>query len=92
MFHIRRGLRQKIKGGNDMQMKLIEVRKKNKLTQKDMAALLGINVAAYRDREQGRTDFKLYEVFLISHYFHRCVGDLFNNSGMRKADKIRRLR
>lgn len=53
-----------------MQIKLIEVRKKKKLTQKDMAERLGISVAAYRDREQGRTDFKLYEVFLISHYFH----------------------
>ena len=91
MFRVRRGLRQKIKGGDDMQIKLIEVRKKKKLTQKDMAELLGISVAAYRDREQGRTDFKLYEVFLISHYFHRCVGDLFNKSGMRKANKMHHL-
>lgn len=74
-----------------MQMKLIEVRKKKKLTQKDMAALLGISVVAYRNREQGRADFKLYELFLISHYFHRCVGDLFSKSGMPKANKMRHL-
>ena len=32
MVHVRRGLRQWIKGGNDMQLKLIEVRKEKKIT------------------------------------------------------------
>ena len=87
MAHVRRGLRQWIKGGNDMQLKLIEVRKEKKITLKDMAELLGISVAAYKDREYDRIDFKLYEVFLISHYFHWNIGDLFSKSGMRKANQ-----
>lgn len=81
-------LNYKVKEGDEnMQMKLIEARKKKNLTQKDMADMLGMSVVAYRERELDKVDFKLPEVFLISSYFHRDVGDLFSNSGMRKANK-----
>lgn len=64
-------------GGDKMQMNLIELRKKFKLTQKDMANLLGIATKTYNNKENGKVEFLLSEMFSISSYFNLPVDEIF---------------
>ncbi|MFT8491512.1 helix-turn-helix transcriptional regulator [Liquorilactobacillus satsumensis] len=54
-----------------MQYKLLALRKEKNETQKDVAEMLGITEASYRNKENGKTQFKMNEMFcLASHYCH----------------------
>lgn len=60
-----------------MQTKLYQLRKEADMTQKDLAEKLGISETAYRQKEQGRRDFKSSEMFIIAGIFHKNIGDIF---------------
>ena len=73
-----------------MQINLIELRKKFKLTQKDMANLLGIATKTYNNKENGKVEFLLSEMFSISSYFNLSVDEIFLEilqNGVKKPAK-----
>lgn len=60
-----------------MQWLLIRLRKERKLTQKDMAALLGLNVSTYINKETGDSQFKADEIFFLMEYFGKEIDEIF---------------
>lgn len=60
-----------------MQIKLIGLRKELKISQKEMANLLGISQKTYCQKENGKTEFLLSEMFIISEYFKMPVECIF---------------
>ena len=66
------------KEGRRMQQKLfIERKLERKMTQKDMADLLGISVMTYQRKESGEYPFNQDEMFKIAEYFDVKIDDLF---------------
>lgn len=57
---------------------LIKLRKSEKLTQKQLAGLLGISLKKIIDLESGLTEPTVTLVFLIKELFEVSVDDLFN--------------
>ena len=60
-----------------MQSKLIILRKENNVTQADIARILCISTKAYSFKENGKTQFSMNEMFLISQYFKLDIEDIF---------------
>lgn len=60
-----------------MQEKLILLKEKNKLTNKEMANLLGISSIQYRKKEYGNAQFKLNEMLKISEFFGVTLDEIF---------------
>lgn len=61
-----------------MQIKLYNLRKNQKhLTQKELAAMLGISTKSYRDKELGHQQFTQDEMFKISDIFNAKLEDIF---------------
>ena len=60
-----------------MQLKLIGLRTETKTTQHDLAELIGVTELSYRNKELGRTEFKINEMFKIAQYFNKKVDDIF---------------
>lgn len=60
-----------------MQIFLIEQRKKAGESQNDVANLLGISVTSYRDRELGKIQFKMNEMFLIAKHYNKAIEEIF---------------
>lgn len=62
-----------------IQYRLIELRRKNGLTQDDMAKLLNLSRVGYSLKETGKNDFKHSEMNKISKIFKLDVGKIFLN-------------
>lgn len=60
-----------------VQSNLIGLRKENKISQKKLAKELNINVASYINKELGKSEFKLSEMYKISDYFGKSMEDIF---------------
>lgn len=60
-----------------MQEKLMAIRRMHNVTQKEMAALIGVDLRTYINKEQGVTQFKGNEMFSIARHFNRNIGDIF---------------
>lgn len=60
-----------------MQTKLIILRKETKATQEDLAIILGISPQAYRNKELGKTEFKINEMYKLAQYFNKTIDDVF---------------
>ncbi|MFT9005524.1 MAG: helix-turn-helix domain-containing protein [Liquorilactobacillus hordei] len=60
-----------------MQYKLVALRKNGGETQKDIAILLGITEQAYRNKENGKTEFKMNEMFDIALHFNAKIEEIF---------------
>lgn len=60
-----------------MQDKLILLRKKNNITQREIADLLGISEKQYSYKENGKAKFNGDEMFAIAKYFNLLVDDIF---------------
>ena len=60
-----------------MQSKLILLRKEQKITQNELAQLLGITTKQYGSNELGKTKFNGDEMFKIAEYFNLKVDDIF---------------
>ena len=69
-----------------MQIKLYEVRKRAKLTQQEVADILGISRNSYGQKERGDVLFNLEEMFTLSELLNTSLDDLFisNKEGMTK--------
>lgn len=60
-----------------MQYNLVVLRMKHKLTQRDMAKIIGSNVDSYGRKERGELQFKGDEMFAISQYFEKTMDEIF---------------
>lgn len=60
-----------------MQSKLIILRKEKKVTQEELAELLGISVKQYGYKENGKSLFNGDEMFKIAKYFDMDMNDIF---------------
>lgn len=60
-----------------MQEKLIAWRRYYGITQKEMAKKLGIDVRTYINKEQGVTQFKANEMFLIAKILQKDISEIF---------------
>lgn len=60
-----------------MQEKLLILRKRNNLTQSDIAKMLGIATMTYNLKELGKREFTANEMFIIADYFGLKVDDIF---------------
>lgn len=60
-----------------MQEKLLIIRKKEKVTQQKMAAMLDITPQCYHQKEFGIRPFNLNEMFKIANFFNLKIEDIF---------------
>lgn len=60
-----------------MQEKLIILRMRNNLTQKELADLLNISEKQYGFKERGKSEFLMSEMFKISNYFDLSIENVF---------------
>lgn len=70
-----------------MQWKLIRLRKERNLTQEDLAKKLGIEPSTYRNKETGKTQFKMEEMFILSDYFDESIENIFLSTNFTVRDK-----
>lgn len=63
-------------------------RAKHNITQEEIANKLGISVVAYRNKENGHTQFTLSEVKTISDLFKANIKDIFFNDEVYKEETI----
>ena len=69
-----------------MQIKLYQARKEAKLSQQEVADILGISRNSYGQKERGDVLFNLEEMFALSELLNVSLDDLFisNKEGMTK--------
>ena len=60
-----------------MQIKLYEARKRSKLSQQEVAEILGISRNSYGQKERGDVLFNLEEMFALSELLNTSLDDLF---------------
>ncbi|MDT2485545.1 helix-turn-helix transcriptional regulator [Enterococcus hulanensis] len=60
-----------------MQWNLIRIRKEHGETQTDLASLLNLSVEGYRLKENGVSQFKSDEMFLIAEHFNLNLDEIF---------------
>ena len=60
-----------------MQIKLYDARKQAKLSQQEVADVLGISRNSYGQKERGDTPFQLEEMFALSELLNKSLDDLF---------------
>lgn len=65
-----------------------KLRRYNGLTQEDMAKLIGVTLRTYINKEQGVTQFKMQEMFIISRVFNKSLDEIFlpNNFTSHEED------
>lgn len=69
-----------------MQTKLLELRKKKKLSQEKMAQLLGISKVSYNHKENGIVEFKSDEMFRVSKIMGLSIDQIFLPRGHQNGD------
>lgn len=60
-----------------MQWNLMKIRKENNETQLDLATMLGLSIEGYRLKENGVSQFKSDEMFLIAEHYQLSIDDIF---------------
>lgn len=60
-----------------MQSKLLLLRKEFKITQQDLANILGITTKQFSAKELGKVKFNGDEMFKIADYFNMKIDDIF---------------
>lgn len=60
-----------------MQIKLYDARKQAKLSQQEVADVLGISRNSYGQKERGDVPFNLVEMFALSGLLNASLDDLF---------------
>ena len=60
-----------------MYKSLIEMRKNLRLSQQDMAKILGLSLRSYRDKENKKISFTQKELILIALYFKLTADEAF---------------
>lgn len=64
-------------GGMILQWTLIRLRKEQKLSQKDMAVILGTDVSTYGKKERGQLQFTIDEMFKLKFVFKCTMDEIF---------------
>lgn len=59
------------------QWDLMRIRKQNNETQSDVAKVLDISESSYRNKELGRTQFKMEEMFIIARHYNKSIEEIF---------------
>lgn len=62
-----------------MQIKLYDARKRAKLSQQEVADILGISRNSYGQKERGYVPFNLEEMFALSELLDSSLDDLFTS-------------
>ena len=70
-----------------MQEKLIILRKKRGVTQKQLAEYLGITEKTYGLKERGEFQFTLEEMFKLRDFFGKRIEDIFLPCSNKNGDK-----
>ena len=65
------------RGGYEVQIKLYDARKRAKLSQQEVADILGISRNSYGQKERGYVPFNLEEMFALSELLDSSLDDLF---------------
>ena len=65
------------RGGYEVQIKLYDARKRAKLSQQEVANILGISRNSYGQKERGDVSFNLEEMFALSDLLNASLDDLF---------------
>jgi len=60
-----------------MHLNLRVARLKARVSQEDIAKLLGVNVNTYSSKERGKTEFTLGEVKKLADFFGTTIDELF---------------
>jgi DNA-binding XRE family transcriptional regulator len=77
-----------------MQWNLIRLRKENILTQKQVADRLKINLNTYIRKENGESQFKANEMFILSKLFGKRIEEIFlptdciNNAIIKEGSNV----
>ncbi|EJR68163.1 hypothetical protein IIO_00482 [Bacillus cereus VD115] len=71
-----------------MQNKLVSLRMYNRLTQQDMADLIGVDKRTYINKEYGVTQFKANEMFLIAQKFGKGIEEIFLPTNFMKREVL----
>ena len=74
------------RGGYAMQIKLYEARKQSKLSQQDVANVLGISRNSYGQKERGYVPFNLEEMFALSELLNSSLDDLFISRSKKEVE------
>lgn len=72
-----------------MQEKLLVIRKREKITGRKMAKMLGITEQCYHQKEYGIRPFNINEMFKISNFFNMKIEDIFLPYEVQKGLKNR---
>jgi putative transcriptional regulator len=70
-----------------LQSNLMTLRKKNNVTQKELASKLNISNKAYSYKELGKTEFTMNEMFIIADYFKEKIDKIFLPKNTPKRSK-----
>ena len=70
-----------------MQIKLYDARKQAKLSQQDVADILGISRISYGQKERGDVPFRLEEMFTLSDLLNTSLDDLFISKSKKEVTK-----
>lgn len=60
-----------------MQSKLLVLRREANITQKQMASIINVSLATYCNKELGKVQFTIDEMFKIAEYFGLGISDIF---------------
>lgn len=73
------------------QTRLEAIRKYYKITQKQMAELINVNVRTYINKEKGTTQFTMNEMFIISNKLNMPIEEIFlpNNFTLHEVKEER---
>ena len=74
------------RGGYGMQIKLYDARKQAKLSQQDVADILGISRNSYGQKERGNVPFNLEEMFALSDLLNVSLDDLFISRSKKEVE------
>ena len=74
------------RGGYAMQIKLYDARKQAKLSQQEVANILGISRNSYGQKERGNVPFNLEEMFALSDLLNISLDDLFISKSKKEVE------
>lgn len=60
-----------------MQVLLIKLRKEANESQLDVANMLGLSEGSYRNRERGKIQFKMNEMFILAKHYNKRIDEIF---------------
>ena len=74
------------RGGYEVQIKLYDARKRAKLSQQEVADILGISRNSYGQKERGDVPFNLEEMFALSELLNASLDDLFISRSKKEVE------